>query len=107
MLKFIEIDGKLYAWKEIVRLRREQTAAARQKQQPALFEIESKYRSLRSRSSAALNDPEPRLWTRAVQGTPRLLLSMRLVSAHQPIKGVADFEIEMLSPTILRAMTTF
>ena len=29
MLKFIEIDGKRYAWKEILRLRREQTKAER------------------------------------------------------------------------------
>jgi hypothetical protein len=37
MLKFIEIDGKRYAWKDIVRLRREQVAAARQQQQATLF----------------------------------------------------------------------
>jgi hypothetical protein len=39
MLKYIQIDGKRYAWKDIVRLRREQTAAARQEQQPTLFEL--------------------------------------------------------------------
>ena len=41
MLKFIEIDGKRYAWKEILRLRREQTKAERQIQhQPTLFELQ-------------------------------------------------------------------
>jgi hypothetical protein len=39
MLKFIEIDGKLYAWKEILRIRREQRKADRQPQQLALFEL--------------------------------------------------------------------
>jgi hypothetical protein len=39
MLRFIDIDGKRYAWKDIVRLRREQIAAAREKQQPTLFEL--------------------------------------------------------------------
>jgi hypothetical protein len=39
MLKYIEIDGKRYAWKDIVRLRREQTAASREKQQPTLFKL--------------------------------------------------------------------
>jgi hypothetical protein len=39
MLKYIEIDGKRYVWKDIVRLRRQQTGAAREKQQPTLFEL--------------------------------------------------------------------
>jgi hypothetical protein len=39
MLKFVEIDGKRYAWKDIVRLRREQIAAERSAQQLTLFEL--------------------------------------------------------------------
>jgi hypothetical protein len=38
-LRFIDIDGKRYAWKEILRLRRERIAAAREKQQPTLFKL--------------------------------------------------------------------
>jgi hypothetical protein len=39
MLKFIEIAGKRYAWKDILRLRREQVEAARQQQQATLFAL--------------------------------------------------------------------
>ena len=39
MLRYIEIDGKRYAWKDIVRLRREQIEAERRVQQPTLFEF--------------------------------------------------------------------
>ena len=39
MLKYIEIDGKRYAWKDIARLRREQIEAERRVQQPTLFEL--------------------------------------------------------------------
>ena len=39
MPKFIEIDGKRYAWKDIVRLRREQIEAERLVQQPTLFDV--------------------------------------------------------------------
>jgi hypothetical protein len=35
----IEIDRKRYAWKEILRLRREQIKAERQLRQPTLFEL--------------------------------------------------------------------
>jgi hypothetical protein len=39
MLKFIEIGGTRYAWKEILRMRREQFKADRQPQQFTLFEL--------------------------------------------------------------------
>jgi hypothetical protein len=39
MRKFIDIDGKLYAWKDVLRLRREQLEAKRRAQQPTLFEL--------------------------------------------------------------------
>jgi hypothetical protein len=35
----IEIGGKRYLWRDIVELRRAQLAAARQAEQPALFEL--------------------------------------------------------------------
>jgi hypothetical protein len=37
--RFIEIDGKRYAWKEILHLRREQSKTDRQTQQLTLFEL--------------------------------------------------------------------
>jgi hypothetical protein len=40
---FIVIDGKRYAWKDILRLRREQRKAARQPQL-TLFELKEDYR---------------------------------------------------------------
>jgi hypothetical protein len=39
MLKFIEIGGAQYAWKEILRMRREQSKADRQPQQLTLFDL--------------------------------------------------------------------
>ena len=39
MRKFIELDGKRYAWKDILRIRREQTEADRRERQPALFAL--------------------------------------------------------------------
>jgi hypothetical protein len=39
MLKFIEIQGKRYSWKEILRMRRDQSKAERQAQQLPLFEL--------------------------------------------------------------------
>lgn len=41
---FIEIDGKLYAWREIVALRRAQLAAYVEAAQPALFELVDDHR---------------------------------------------------------------
>lgn len=40
MFKFIEIDGKRYAWKDIVRLRREHMEVERRLQQPTLFTVD-------------------------------------------------------------------
>jgi len=37
-MRYIEIDGKRYAWRDLLKLRREQRKAARQAQ-PALFEL--------------------------------------------------------------------
>ena len=61
MLKFIEIDGKRYAWKDIVRLRQERTVAAREKQQPTLFELRDDCRPA-SQQTAAGRYKEPTLF---------------------------------------------
>jgi hypothetical protein len=39
MRRFIEIDGKRYAWKDIRRLRRQQLEDERRHAQPTLFEL--------------------------------------------------------------------
>jgi hypothetical protein len=50
--RFIEIDGKRYLWREIVRLRQEQCLAAAEPQQPALFELRDDCRPATARSAA-------------------------------------------------------
>ena len=61
MLKFIEIDGKRYAWKDIVRLRREQIEAERHVQQPTLFELRNESRPA-SQQTARGRYQEPTLF---------------------------------------------
>jgi hypothetical protein len=39
MQRFIEIEGKRYAWRDIMRLRRQQLEAERRQNQPTLFEL--------------------------------------------------------------------
>jgi hypothetical protein len=50
MFKFIEIDGKRYAWKDILKLRREQRKAARQAQL-TLFELKDDRRPASQRTA--------------------------------------------------------
>jgi hypothetical protein len=38
-MRYVLIDNKRYEWKEILRLRREQSEAERRAQQPTLFEL--------------------------------------------------------------------
>ena len=38
-MRYVLIDNKRYEWKEILRLRRQQTEAERRAQQPTLFEL--------------------------------------------------------------------
>jgi hypothetical protein len=38
-LKYIEIDGKRYLWRDVLELRREQKQAQARGQQPTLFEL--------------------------------------------------------------------
>lgn len=49
-MKYVMIDGKRHAWKDILRERREQRKAQRQ-HQPALFELREDYRPPAERSA--------------------------------------------------------
>jgi hypothetical protein len=61
MHKFIDIDGKRHAWKDILRLRREQLEMQRRAQQPMLFELRDDCRPA-SQQSAAGRYKEPTLF---------------------------------------------
>jgi hypothetical protein len=50
--RFIDIDGKRYLWRDLVRLRLEQRAAARRGEQPALFELHEDCRPAADRTAA-------------------------------------------------------
>jgi hypothetical protein len=50
--RFIDIDGKRYLWRDLLRLRREQRAAAREAGQPALFELHEDFRPPAERRAA-------------------------------------------------------
>jgi hypothetical protein len=52
-MKFIEIDGKRYVWREIVKLRRHQLEAFRKAHQPALFEVKEDHRPATERTAAS------------------------------------------------------
>jgi hypothetical protein len=51
-LKFIEVDGKRYAWADILKLRREQQKAARQPAQETLFDLKEDRRPESQRSAS-------------------------------------------------------
>lgn len=51
-MRFIELDGRRYLWRDILRLRREQRKAARQAQQPALFELKEDARPKAERTAS-------------------------------------------------------
>jgi len=59
-MRFIEIDGKRYAWKDILQKRREQINQARQPQ-PALFELREDHRP-KSQTTAAGRFSQPLLF---------------------------------------------
>ena len=59
-MKFIIVDGKRYAWRDLLKLRREQKKAARQAQ-PALFELQDDQRP-ESQSTASSRYEEPTLF---------------------------------------------
>lgn len=64
-MRFIEIDGKRYAWRDILQKRREQLQQSRQPQ-PILFELKEDARPPSARSAASryleptLFDRDPR-----------------------------------------------
>jgi hypothetical protein len=60
VIKFIEIDGKRYAWHDILKLRRDRVKAAR-KPQPTLFELKDDSRPA-SQKTAADRYAEPLLF---------------------------------------------
>ena len=60
--RFIEIDGKRYLWRDIIKLRQEQRAAARRGEQPALFELHEDCRPATERTAAG-RYLEPSLFT--------------------------------------------
>jgi len=50
--KFIEIDGKRFAWRDLLQRRREQRIAAARTEQPVLFEIKEDRRPAPERTAA-------------------------------------------------------
>jgi hypothetical protein len=65
--RFITLDGKRHLWRDLLRLRQEQRAAARQAEQPALFELHDDHRPAADRTAAS-RYLEPSLFT--LTGTP-------------------------------------
>jgi hypothetical protein len=62
--RFIEIDGKRYLWRDIIKLRQEQRAAARRGEEPPLFELHEDCRPATERTAAG-RYVEPSLFTLA------------------------------------------
>ena len=60
--RFIDIDGKRYLWRDLLRWRQEQREAARQGEQPALFELREDSRPITERTAAG-RYLEPSLFT--------------------------------------------
>jgi hypothetical protein len=52
MRKWVELDGKRYRWKDILRIRREQEKEDRQVKQPVLFETVNDSRPLTQRTAS-------------------------------------------------------
>jgi hypothetical protein len=51
-LKFIDINGKRFLWRELLHRRREQVAAAAKAEQPVLFEMKQDCRPASERTAA-------------------------------------------------------
>jgi hypothetical protein len=51
-MRYIEIEGKRYTWRQLLQLRREQRKAARQAQ-PALFELHDDQRPTSQRTASS------------------------------------------------------
>jgi hypothetical protein len=52
MSRFIDIDGKRYLWRDVLKTRREQLAAQTKAAQPALFALREDYRPELARTAA-------------------------------------------------------
>ena len=65
--KFITIDGKRFAWRDVLQRRREQQQAMAEPEQPALFELKEDHRPASERSAAG-RYLEPSLFTVLDQG---------------------------------------
>ena len=50
--RFIDLDGKRYLWRDLVKLRQEQREAARRGEQAALFELREDCRPATERTAA-------------------------------------------------------
>jgi hypothetical protein len=60
--RFIDLDGKRYLWRDLLRLRQEQRRAARGADQPALFALREDCRPASDRTAAGRYQ-EPSLFT--------------------------------------------
>jgi hypothetical protein len=60
--KFITIDGKRFAWREVLQRRREHREACAEPEQPALFELKEDRRPASDRTAAG-RYREPSLFT--------------------------------------------
>jgi hypothetical protein len=60
--RFIDLDGKRYLWRDLIKLRQEQRAAARQGEQAALFDLREDCRPATDRTAAG-RYLEPSLFT--------------------------------------------
>jgi hypothetical protein len=52
-MRYIEIDGRRYLWRDVLRLRREQKKLHARAQQPALFELKHDHRPVAERLQRA------------------------------------------------------
>jgi hypothetical protein len=51
-VRFIDIEGKRYLWRDLLELRREQKRAFARAQQPTLFELRDDHRPVTERTAA-------------------------------------------------------
>ena len=62
-MRYIEIGGKRYLWRDILQLRRDQRKALRQWQQTTLFELKTDFRPAAERTAEG-RYREPSLFSR-------------------------------------------
>ena len=81
--KFIEIDGKRYLWRDVVKLRQEQRLAAAKAQQPPLFELRDDCRPVSERTAAG-RYREPSLFSFFGQGRSARALKQQHPQEREP-----------------------